>query len=79
MQPLAPQDIGRILAVTDALGLHRESIRIPLARRAAGSVRVTDSGQVEIVAPEGGGLEAWLAGLAATLRALDLSRVRRAS
>jgi hypothetical protein len=79
VQPLGPQDIRRILAVTDELGLHRESIRVPLARRAAGSVRVTDAGQVEIVAPEGDGLETWLEALPETLRALDLSRLHRGS
>lgn len=78
LQPLAPGDIRRILAVTDELGLHRESIRVPLGRRDAGSVRVTEAGQVEIVAPEGGAFEAWLAALPKTLQALDLSRVRRA-
>jgi hypothetical protein len=77
LQPLAPLDIRRILAVTDALGVHRESVRVPIARRGTGSLRVTEAGHVEIVAPEGEELESWLAALPGQLRALDLGRVRR--
>ncbi len=78
MNALGPPEMRLILAVTDAAGLHRESVRVPLMRRAAGSVRVTDANQLEIVAPEGD-LKAWVEALPATLAGMDLSRVRRAN
>ncbi len=78
MNVLGPQEMRLILAVTDAAGLHRESVRVPLQRRAAGSVRVTDANQLEIVAPEGD-FSAWVETLPAALVALDLGRIRRAT
>jgi hypothetical protein len=41
--------IEQIFAVTDRLGIHRESIVIPLGTRSPGSVRRTPKGKVEIV------------------------------
>ena len=78
MNTLGPQEMRRILAVTDAAGLHREAVRVPLLRRAIGSVRVTDASQLEIVAPEAD-FDAWVESLPAALAGLDLARVRRAS
>ena len=78
MQVLGPADIRRILEVTDALGIHREAVRVPLSRRATGSVRVTAAAEIEIVAPAGD-LGAWLGTLPATLRSLDLQAVRRSA
>jgi hypothetical protein len=76
MQVLGPAEVRRILEVTDALGIHREAVRVPLARRGAGAVRVTTAAQVEIVAPTDE-LGAWFEALPAALRALDLDVVRR--
>jgi hypothetical protein len=78
VKPLGPQEIRLILAVTDALELHRENVRIPLAPRGAGSLRVTETGQLEIVVPESENFDTWVKSLPQRLRALDLSRVRRA-
>jgi hypothetical protein len=66
-----------ILAVTDALEVHRENVRIPLAPRGEGSLRITDTGQLEIVVPESANFDGWVKALPDRLRALDLSRVRR--
>ncbi len=77
MDSVGPPEILRILAVTDAIGLHREAVVVPLGTEGAGSMRVTGSGRLEITAPEGG-FDAWLAELPARVRSLDLSRVRRA-
>ena len=69
-------EILRILAVTDALGLHRETVVIPLWTRGAGGLRVRGS-KLEITAPESG-FEGWLAALPDVLRAADLAAVRKA-
>jgi hypothetical protein len=67
----------RILGVTDALHIHRESVSVPLATRGPGSVRVMESQRVEITAPADADFDAWIEELPQALAALDLSRVRR--
>jgi hypothetical protein len=72
-----PKEIMRILAVTDALGLHREAVVIPLYNSGTGGLRLRGA-KLEITAP-GDGFEAWLAALPDALRAFpDLPKVRRA-
>jgi len=78
MQRIGAGEIRRILAVTDALGVHREAVSIPLLPKAEGSLRVTPVRRLEIVAPAIGDFETWLAGLPAAIQALDLSKVQRA-
>jgi hypothetical protein len=61
-------EIQRILAVTDRLGLHRESVVIPLAPRHPGRVRRMPDGKLEIVVEAEDPFEAWLGGLEAELK-----------
>lgn len=77
MDSVGPPEIMRILAVTDALGFHREAIRIPLWTKGKGEI-LAKGQRLEISAPAEGDFEAWLAGLPALLRSMDLSAVRRA-
>ena len=74
-----PKEILRILGVTDALGLHREGVVIPLYNSGAGAIRMRGA-KLEITAPgEGADFEAWLAALPAALQAFpDLPKARRA-
>jgi hypothetical protein len=74
MQTVAAETIARILAITDALGIHREAVRIPLGPTSTGGVRVTKF--VEITVAED--VEPFLAGLRDRLAALDLSRIKQA-
>ena len=60
-------EINRIFAVTDAMGVHREQIVIPLAT-GKGRVRRMPSGKLEIVVDAEQPLEEWLAGLPALIR-----------
>jgi hypothetical protein len=76
MDVLGPQEIRRILGVTDSLRIHRESVSVPLATRGEGSLRLTESSRVEIVAPATGDFDAWLEALPQKLASLDLARVR---
>ena len=79
MDSFGQKEIFRILAVTDALGLHREAIVIPLWTRGAGGFRMR-GGKLEITAPEGeAAFEPWLAGLREALKAFGLDGVRRAT
>jgi hypothetical protein len=69
-------EIMRILAVTDALGFHREAVKIPLWTKGKGEILVKGQ-RLEISAPAEGDFEVWLSGLPALLKSMDLSAVRR--
>ncbi|HEX7898367.1 MAG TPA: hypothetical protein VF950_11450 [Planctomycetota bacterium] len=73
-------EILRILGVTDALGLHREGIVIPLYNSGTGGFRMRGA-KLEITAPgDGADFEAWLAALPAALQAFpDFPKARRAT
>lgn len=78
MDSIGVPDIMRILAVTDALGFHREAIKIPLWTKGKGEILVKGQ-RLEISAPAEGDFEAWLTALPALLSSMDLSSVRRSS
>ncbi len=77
MDSVGPPEIMRILAVTDALGFHREAMKIPLWTKGKGEILVKGQ-RLEISAPAEGDFETWLAALPALLGSMDLSAVRRA-
>lgn len=54
------KEIDAIFAVTDALGLHREALVIPLGPASPGRVRKLPSGKLEIVVDASRPLEEWL-------------------
>lgn len=66
---IGPREIGRILAATDALGLHREAVRVPLDAEGAGRVEIV-AGKLVVIAPASGDFDAFVAGLAERVRAL---------
>ena len=61
-------EINKIFAVTDALGVHRESLVIPLGT-GTGRVRKLPSGKLEIVVDQAIPIDEWLEGLPALIRA----------
>jgi hypothetical protein len=61
-------EINRILEVTDRMGIHRESVVIPLGARHPGRIRKRPDGKIEIVVESEGDFEAWVAGLEAAIR-----------
>jgi hypothetical protein len=71
-----PKEIGRILEVTDSLGIHREAVMIPLRPEGAGVVRVEGS-RLTILRPDEGDLDAWIASLPDAIAALDLSGLKK--
>ena len=62
--------MGLIFDVTDAMGIGRESISVPLGKEDPGDVRKLPTGDVEIVVPESVPLEDWLAILQSELEKL---------
>lgn len=63
-------EMGLIFQVTDAMGIDRESISVPLGKEDPGAVRRLPTGDVEIVVPDSVPLEEWLATLQAELEKL---------
>ncbi len=61
-------EINKIFAVTDAMGVHREQIVIPLGT-GKGRVRRLPSGKIEIVVDAETPLDDWLRGLPDLIRA----------
>jgi len=63
------REIEKIFAVTDALGISREALAIPLMPRPGGRVRRTANGRLEIVV-DAEDFEGFVARLAALIEAL---------
>ncbi len=60
LQAVSFQQISRILEVTDALGLNREWVEIPLSPENPGLVRRLNNGKLEIVVDAEQPFEQWL-------------------
>jgi hypothetical protein len=48
-----------VFAVTDELGIHRESVTVPIAKRDPGGVKDLGGGQVQISLPESVSATQW--------------------
>ena len=48
---ISMEDMGAIFEVTDALGIHRESVRVELTKEDPGSIQRVADGMVEITLP----------------------------
>jgi hypothetical protein len=68
LEAVGMAEINKIFAVTDALGVHREALVIPLGT-GKGRVRKLPSGKLEITVDRETPLDAWLEGLPALIRA----------
>lgn len=58
-KPITQSDMEAVFAVTDELGIHRESITVPLAKRDPGEVKDLGGGQLQITVPENTPASAW--------------------
>ncbi|MCI0546766.1 MAG: hypothetical protein L0027_05730 [Candidatus Rokubacteria bacterium] len=65
-------EINKIFAVTDALGVHREALVIPLGT-GKGRVRRLPSGKLEIIVDAEMPIDEWLLGLPDLIRAAQAS------
>ena len=66
-------EMGLIFEVTDAMGIDRESISVPLGKEDPGEVRGLPGGEVEIVVPVSIPTEQWVATLQAELEKLGFT------
>ena len=62
------KEIDEIFKVTDAMGIHREAITIPLAPASPGRVRRLPSGKIEIVVEAVQPFEEWVKVLPGLIR-----------
>ncbi len=60
LEVVTMKEIDAIFAVTDALGVHREMVVIPLGPATPGRVRKLPSGKLEIVVEGERPLDEWL-------------------
>jgi hypothetical protein len=63
------KEIDAIFAVTDALGIHREKLVIPLGPATPGRVRRLPSGKFEITVDGARPIEEWVGELPALIKA----------
>jgi hypothetical protein len=70
LEAVTLREIQRIFEVTDALGIHREMLVIPLGTRHPGRVRRMPNGKIEIVVEKEGEFDEWVRGLAPLLQPL---------
>ena len=68
LEAVTIREIEAIFAITDRLGIHRESLVIPLMPRHPGRVRRMPNGKIEIVVERDGALTDFLAGLEGELK-----------
>ena len=63
-------DMEAIFSVTDALGIHRESVRVDLGKEDPGSIEKADGGIIEITVPESASIQEFSQKLDVQLKAL---------
>jgi hypothetical protein len=68
VQVVSFKQISDILELTDALGLNREWVEIPLSPEGSGTVRKLANGKLEIVVAADRPFDQWLATLSDVIR-----------
>ena len=69
LEVVTMKEIDAIFAVTDGLGVHRESLVIPLGPATPGRVRRLPNGKLEIVVDAVRPLDEWLTELPSLIKA----------
>ena len=69
LEVVSMKEIDAIFEITDALGVHRESLVIPLGPATPGKVRKLPNGKLEITVDAETPIEEWVKGLPALIAA----------
>ncbi len=75
MNAVTPEQVLKVLEITDSFSLHRESVFIPLATAAEGSATILPEGRLKITCPNHD-FENWVGELKAELHKMNLSLVK---
>lgn len=70
LKALSLKEIEQIFAITDAIGISREALIIPLRTESPGRMKLLTNGKLEMVVDRDGDFDAWLGGLEARIRSL---------
>ena len=73
---IRPEQVLKILELTDSFKLHREAILIPLGTEENGSATLLSDGRLRIISPGTASFERWLGELRSQLEKMDLSKIR---
>ncbi len=68
LEAVTLKEIEKIFAMTDAMGIHREALVIPLGTVTPGRVRKLPSGKLEITVDAEAPFDEWLGRLPALIR-----------
>jgi hypothetical protein len=71
---IRPEQIAKILEVTDALSIHRERVLIPLRAEGQGNVEALSDGRIRIVCPDSEPFDVWLEQLRKQLQTINTPR-----
>ena len=71
-----PEQILKILELTDSLGIHREAVTIPLTTEKDGTLSILPDAKIRIVCPEHQ-FDEWLVELRSQLEKADMSKVSK--
>lgn len=74
LEVVTMKEIDAIFAVTDALGIHREKLVIPLGPASPGRVRRLPNGKLEITVDADRPIEEWVKELPGLISAADSPR-----
>jgi len=70
LKALTLKEIERIFTITDALGISREALVIPLRTESPGRLKIGKDGKLEIVVDRDTEFEDWLTRLGPAIRSL---------
>ncbi|HSF07075.1 MAG TPA: hypothetical protein VLG10_14915 [Methylomirabilota bacterium] len=70
LEVVTMREIDAIFAITDALGIHREMLVIPLGPASPGRVRRLPGGKLEIIVEANRPIEEWVKELPALIAAV---------
>ena len=76
MAAVRPEQILKILELTDSFNLHREAIVIPLTMEDEGGIILLPDLRLRITVPKNKPFEEWLGELRVKLGEMDLSAIR---
>jgi len=76
MVAVRPEQVTKILELTDSLNLHREAVVIPLQARNGGGVAVLSDQRLQITVPSNRAFDEWIVELRGKLASMDLSTIR---
>lgn len=77
LKALRPEQVLKVLELTNSFSIHREAVTISLATEAEGSVTLLPDGKVRIVCPDTLPFDQWLSDLRNRLQGIDLSRLTK--